>query len=206
LGYFQGFCDSPEKYISDLFNPDFVSYKPRPEMEEDPSFKQLIPYVVFRYQTPDGETQLFSYARGKGQGESRLHDKWSIGIGGHISSVDNSENEPYRDGMRRELEEEVMIDTPYSERCVGLINDDESEVGKVHLGGTGQENLAVCPGRLKTQERRSQPLLGNNSKVLIAAGPSDTVGGSTRKVLAKRVRRHKRRGSRREEHRPQNSA
>ncbi|MDC0296813.1 NUDIX domain-containing protein [bacterium] len=134
LGYFQGFCDSPEKYISDLFNPDFVSYKPRPEMEEDPSFKQLIPYVVFRYQTPDGETQLFSYARGKGQGESRLHDKWSIGIGGHISSVDNSENEPYRDGMRRELEEEVMIDTPYSERCVGLINDDESEVGKVHLG------------------------------------------------------------------------
>ena len=77
---------------------------------------------------------MFSYARGKGQGESRLHDKWSIGIGGHISSVDNSENEPYRDGMRRELEEEVMIDTPYSERCVGLINDDESEVGKVHLG------------------------------------------------------------------------
>ena len=47
LGYFQGFCDSPEKYISDLFNPDFVSYKPRPEMEEDPSFKQLIPYVRF---------------------------------------------------------------------------------------------------------------------------------------------------------------
>lgn len=133
LGYFQGFCDTPEKYLTDLFNPEFIAYKPRPEMEEDPSFKQLIPYVIFRYRTPEGETQIFSYARGKG-GESRLHNKWSIGIGGHISSVDNAENEPYRDGMRRELEEEVTIDTPYSESCVGLINDDESEVGKVHLG------------------------------------------------------------------------
>jgi predicted NUDIX family phosphoesterase len=60
-----------------------------------------------------------------------------VGIGGHISLCDaesGSSNHPYEEGMRRELEEEVRIDTPYSARCVGLINDDQTEVGRVHLG------------------------------------------------------------------------
>lgn len=134
LGYFQGFCPEPEKYFTELMNREFISYRPRPEMEEDPSFKQLIPYVIFRYKGEDGVTKLFSYSRGKGNGEARLTSKWSVGIGGHISSVDDAENNPYRDGMRRELEEEVKIDTEYTDACVGLINDDETEVGKVHLG------------------------------------------------------------------------
>ena len=115
-------------------NREFFSYRPRPEMEEDPSFKQLIPYVIFKHVDADGVTRLFSYSRGKGNGESRLTSKWSVGIGGHISSIDDTENNPYRDGMRRELEEEVHIDTEYTDTCVGLINDDETEVGKVHLG------------------------------------------------------------------------
>lgn len=134
LGYFQGFCHEPDRYFSDLMNPEYFSYRPRPEMEEDPSFKQLIPYVVFRHVDDDGITRLFSYSRGKGNGESRLTSKWSVGIGGHISSIDDAENNPYRDGMRRELNEEVRIETDYTDRCVGLINDDETEVGKVHLG------------------------------------------------------------------------
>ena len=57
--------------------------------------------------------------------------------GGHISSIDaavDSGSDPYQEGMRRELEEEVIIDTPYTVRCVGMINDDLTEVGKVHLG------------------------------------------------------------------------
>ena len=70
-------------------------------------------------------------------GEGRLHRKRSVGIGGHISAIDAGEHaigNPYQEGMRRELEEEVAIDTPYTARCVGLINDDETEVGSVHLG------------------------------------------------------------------------
>lgn len=134
LGYFQGFCHEPDQYLTDLLNPEFFSYQPRPEMEEDPSFKQLIPYVIFRHTNEAGEATIFSYSRGKGNGEARLRSKWSIGIGGHISSVDATENNPYRDGMQRELQEEVKIDTAYTDSCVGLINDDETEVGKVHLG------------------------------------------------------------------------
>jgi predicted NUDIX family phosphoesterase len=90
--------------------------------------------VIFRYRDSSGQTLLFQYTRGKGQGEARLHAKRSVGIGGHISADDAVQTNAYDEGMRRELEEEVIIDTPYQSRLVGLINDDESEVGRVHLG------------------------------------------------------------------------
>ncbi|HIA18957.1 MAG: NUDIX domain-containing protein [Pirellulaceae bacterium] len=137
VGYFQGFTEQVDQYLERLLDPACISYRPRHEMEEDPSFKQLIPYVLFRYTDEAGAIQLFQYTRGEGQGEKRLHSKRSVGIGGHISSIDaavDSGSDPYQEGMRRELEEEVIIDTPYTVRCVGMINDDLTEVGKVHLG------------------------------------------------------------------------
>jgi predicted NUDIX family phosphoesterase len=134
LGHFQGFSADVGRYLPQLLDPTYVSYRPRPEMEQDPSFKQLIPYVIFRHRDADGTVSLFAYTRGKGQGESRLHAKRSIGIGGHISADDSSGENPYDEGMRRELLEELVIETAYEARLVGLINDDETEVGKVHLG------------------------------------------------------------------------
>lgn len=134
LGHFQGFSPDVARYLPALLDPLRTSYRPRPVMETDPSFKQLIPYVLFRHRDEAGETHLFAYVRGKGQGERRLHRKRSVGIGGHISQDDAAENRPYEEGLRRELAEEVTIDTAYVEQCVGLINDDETEVGRVHLG------------------------------------------------------------------------
>lgn len=134
LGHFQGFCGDVERYWKGLLDPTHTSYRPRPEMEQDPSFKQLIPYVIFQYKPAGGDPQIFQYTRGKGQGEARLHAKRSIGVGGHISADDAAQASAYDEGMRRELEEEVIIDTPYSGKIVGLINDDETEVGRVHLG------------------------------------------------------------------------
>lgn len=133
-GYFQGFCAETAGYLEKLLDPNQTQYLPRDKMELDPSYKQLIPYCIFQYVDPQGVPHLFQYTRGKGQGESRLHSKRSIGIGGHISSLDAGESSPYREGMRRELEEEVTIDCEYSESCAGLLNDDENEVGRVHLG------------------------------------------------------------------------
>ena len=66
-----------------------------------------------------------------------MHNKRSIGIGGHISSDDaTSDNDldPYREGMQRELSEEVIIQTSYRDQLVGMLNDDKTDVGKVHLG------------------------------------------------------------------------
>ncbi len=133
-GYFQGFCADPDSYLEQLLDPSNTRYLPREKMETDPTFKQLIPYCIFQYTDPSGEWHVFQYQRGTGQGESRLHKKRSIGIGGHVSTLDVGDHSPYEVGMQRELDEEVRIETEYRQRCVGLINDDENEVGRVHLG------------------------------------------------------------------------
>lgn len=130
LGYFQGFCTDVEPYLKTLLDPAYISFMPRDQMENDPSYKQLIPYCIFRY----GD-ELFNYKRGKMQGEGRLHSLRSIGVGGHISSTDQSlRGSIYLDAMHREIEEEVYLETTYRDTCVGLLNDDQTEVGKVHLG------------------------------------------------------------------------
>ena len=137
IGHFQGFSAEADRYLTILLAAENTSYRPRSEMEEDPSFKQLIPYVIFRYRDAAGGESIFCYTRGKGQGEKRLHRKRSVGIGGHISSQDSSSEKslhPYEEGMQRELDEEVDIATTYTSQRVGLINDDQTEVGRVHLG------------------------------------------------------------------------
>jgi predicted NUDIX family phosphoesterase len=137
LGYFQGFTDQMDRYLDDLFRPENVSFRPRHEVEQDPGYKQLIPYMIFRYRDQQGRQFVLQYTRGTGQGEGRLHRKRSVGIGGHISADDvgsSSDGDPYAEGMRRELDEEVLVETAWTSRCVGLINDDQTEVGQVHLG------------------------------------------------------------------------
>lgn len=133
-GYFQGFNSEVDRFLPSLLADSNTSYLPRDEMEIDPSFKQLIPYCIFRHVDQSGAVTVFQYTRGSKQGEKRLHSKRSIGIGGHISTLDLGEKSPYQVGLDRELEEEVRIDTSFNQKCVGLINDDENEVGKVHLG------------------------------------------------------------------------
>jgi predicted NUDIX family phosphoesterase len=130
IGYFQGFQEEDGASLAKLLDPEQISYRPRPEMEQDPSFKQLIPYCLF---TCGGK--YFFYTRGKAGGEARLKSKRSIGVGGHISSADVGKTDhPYQEGMKRELEEEVSTARVISNKLVGLINDDLTEVGKVHLG------------------------------------------------------------------------
>lgn len=130
LGYFQGFHGNVDRYLSTLLDPAHTSFRPRNEVEEDPSYKQLIPYCIFRH-----EGRIFSYRRGKKGGEGRLHSKRSVGIGGHISSTDRLHGDRrYDEAMHREISEEVYLDSGYTDRCVGLINDDETPVGRVHLG------------------------------------------------------------------------
>lgn len=140
LGRFQGFSADIARYLAPLLRCERLAYRPRREMEDDPTYKQLIPYVVLEHILPNGEAMVFSYTRGGGGGEERLHAKRSIGVGGHISTLDAAHEDAstdeglYRRGLERELAEEVRIETPYTERLAGLINDDETPVGRVHLG------------------------------------------------------------------------
>ena len=136
VGAFQGFCGDTASYLPLLLDPRHTSWRPRASVEEDPSFKQLIPYCVLSWRAEDGTPRYFAYTRGGGQSEARLRAKRSVGIGGHIASCDGAHGDDtsYDAGMRRELAEEIAIEGQWQARCVGLINDDSNAVGSVHLG------------------------------------------------------------------------
>jgi predicted NUDIX family phosphoesterase len=132
LGRFQGFHPVADRYLDALLVPELVQFLPRSSVEDDPSFKQIIPYVILAH----GD-RVFCYLRGKSQGEARLHRLRSLGVGGHIEDVDadgRGTRDAYEMAMRRELEEEVEVAAPGELKVVGLINDDSNEVGQVHLG------------------------------------------------------------------------
>ncbi len=100
-------------------------FEPRPAMELDPSFKQLIPYLVLR----DGPS-YFLMQRTRAGGDARLHDRWSIGVGGHLNPGDGD----LFGGLRREWHEELVADFEPTFEPLALLNDDTTDVGSVHLG------------------------------------------------------------------------
>lgn len=108
-------------------------FLPRHDLETDPSYKQVIPYVVLKCRN-----EVFAYTRGRLSSESRLVAKVSIGLGGHVEWSDDSLFDDamasYVRASKREVEEEVAMTSPYSERIAGLIYDGSTDVGKVHLG------------------------------------------------------------------------
>ena len=135
IGVINGFESDVDRFLGPILRSEHLAYKPRSAMEVDPSYKQLIPYVVLEWTDAAGQCQVFAYTRGGGGGEKRLHAKRSIGIGGHISREDSGDgNDAYLVGMQRELAEEIQLDAQYSETREGLIYDPSNEVGQVHLG------------------------------------------------------------------------
>lgn len=137
VGAFAGFRPADDAYRSALLDPAVYQFRPRSEVETDPSFKQLIPYLVL---TCRG--RVFHYARGASGTEARLHAKRSVGIGGHIAEADAAGSaDPYRAGMLRELAEEVTVGR-YTETPFGFIFDPTTPVGRVHLGVVHRLELA----------------------------------------------------------------
>jgi predicted NUDIX family phosphoesterase len=133
LGSFQGLNFRPEKYLRAILSRGSNFFIPRTEAENDPAYKQIIPYALMAF-----EETVLHYVRGKKAGEQRLVAKGSIGIGGHMNETDESlfalDEQAYRGGVEREVNEEIKIDTPFEDRIVALLNDDSTEVGRVHLG------------------------------------------------------------------------
>ena len=134
VGAFNGLALDVQRYLDKLFMQGVPRFIPRSKAEKDPSFKQLIPYVIMSC-----EGKYLSYVRGKRAGETRLVAKRSIGIGGHINPTDDMPLfgnffETYLTAVQREVAEEVSVETTYKDRVVALLNDDSNEVGQVHLG------------------------------------------------------------------------
>lgn len=119
-------------------------FVPRAIAEHDPSRKQVIPYLVLR----DGE-RTFLMRRTRAGGDARLHDRWSIGIGGHLNPGD----EGIAGGLAREWREELVAAFEPRYRFLGLLNDDESDVGSVHLGAVFVADAAGRPVAVRETDK-----------------------------------------------------
>ena len=133
LGSFQGLSFEVERYLPAFLARENNFFTPRAAAETNPALKQIIPYVLLVH-----AGRVFHYVRGKKSGEQRLVAKGSIGIGGHMNDGDEHlfalDRDAYNEAVQREVAEEVRIETTYSNHVVALINDDSTEVGRVHLG------------------------------------------------------------------------
>ncbi len=121
-------------------------YAPRSEAEPDPTRKQLIPYLVLR----DGD-RWFLMHRTRAGGDARLHDRYSLGVGGHLNPGDGG----ILGGLAREWAEEVAADFDPEFRLVGLLNDDTTEVGAVHLGVVFEADAGGRPVAIRETDKLS---------------------------------------------------
>jgi predicted NUDIX family phosphoesterase len=104
-------------------------FKARVDVENDPAFQQIIPYVVFRHL----DRYLLTH-RLRASSEKRLRKQYSLGVGGHINPGDLEGGDPILDGLKREWAEEVIYDGRFEAKLLGLLNEESSPVSKVHLG------------------------------------------------------------------------
>lgn len=125
----------------------------RPIAEVSPAYRQIIPYVLIR----NGDTYLVLKRTTK-QTEARLHHKLSVGIGGHINP-----GHSLLDGLRKELDEEVQIHANYEMEFIGIINDDTTDVGRVHLGAAYVLDVGTRDVAVKETEKMSGEWMSRNA-------------------------------------------
>lgn len=128
LGSKTGIVEVEEQKIQQLIQKEGL-FIPRNQAEQDESFQQIIPYVVMK-----NNGQILLLLRTSKQGEKRLHDKYSLGVGGHINNLDDQKPwNAFLKGMKREITEEVDVEI-HSIDYIGIINDTSTPVSRVHLG------------------------------------------------------------------------
>lgn len=124
----QGFCPDITQPLIDLIT-QHQEFLPRSLMEQDATYKQIIPYIIFRH-----NERYFVMQRKATASEQRLKNKYTIGIGGHMRQEDMLNSSSIFDWAKREFHEEVEYTAPFTVTALGIINDDSTDVGTVHLG------------------------------------------------------------------------
>ncbi len=128
VGYFEGICTDVVKYLSAINTKSL--FKERGLVENDIYFKQIVIYAIIHCRG-----KILRYRRGPKLLESRLMNKLSIGIGGHVTLEDSKTNhDNYISCLYRELNEEIYINTKFNKNIVATLNDDSNSVGAVHFG------------------------------------------------------------------------
>jgi len=145
IGYFNGISKDVSKYLDNPKLIDSLHYTERKPAETNPKLKQLIPYSIIAWNSLKWESNpsdkdkaydvyYFVYQRTNKSGETRLHNLYSLGVGGHINPCDGEPKNCYEAAFMRELKEEIDLSEGFTQQKIGLIYDDSNEVGKVHFG------------------------------------------------------------------------
>ncbi len=128
-GKWQGLKIDNLDYHVDLIKKN-CEFKRRGDVENDSSYQQIIPYVVFNF-----EDKFFVYKYLPKAGEQRLIDTYQLGVGGHINPIDGDKEDVLDAGMMREWNEEVDFKGNILEKkLIGILNDESRPVEAVHLG------------------------------------------------------------------------
>jgi predicted NUDIX family phosphoesterase len=144
-----GIRDVPEDSLAAVIRRS-GEFRSRSEMEVDETWKQVIPYPILR----DGH-RWFLMRRTKAGGDARLHDRFSIGVGGHVNPDDGGLDGDLSIALRREWREELDVDFVPEFRFVGLLNDDTTAVGRVHVGLVYEGDAAGRPVAIRETEKLS---------------------------------------------------
>jgi predicted NUDIX family phosphoesterase len=120
------------------------TFRRRGDAEDDPSWKQVIPYLALR----DGDA-IVLMRRSRAGGDMRLHDRYTIGVGGHV----NPEDGGVLGGLRREWQEEIVADFEPAFEPLGVLNDDDNAVGAVHLGLVFSADTGGRPVAIRETEK-----------------------------------------------------
>ena len=125
-------------------------FMPRSQAERDESWKQVIPYPVLR-----DRDQWFLMRRTRSGGDARLHDHYSIGVGGHMNPDDGGLDGDLERALRREWLEELAVEFVPEFHFVGLLNDDSTAVGRVHVGAVFEADAAGRPVEIRETDKLS---------------------------------------------------
>jgi predicted NUDIX family phosphoesterase len=121
-----------------------ATFRRRGDAEDDPSWKQAIPYLALR----DGD-EIFLMRRSRAGGDVRLHDRYTIGVGGHVNPDDGG----VLGGLRREWQEEIVAAFEPTFAPIGVLNDDDNAVGAVHLGLVFSADAGGRPVAIRETEK-----------------------------------------------------
>lgn len=154
----------------------------RRHAEQDSTLKQLIPYTVVAK-----AERVLLLRRSKKGGDARLHDKLSIGVGGHINPPDAEHGDVLVAAARREIDEELQVDGQLKSRPIGLINDDSNPVGSVHVGAIYLGRLAAGDASVRETETLSARWVDLDELEAIAADGASSLETWSR-LIAPRLR------------------
>lgn len=166
--------NNSEFYVSDSDDLDTIIssksfFMNRSEAEVDFEYRQIIPYICLKSE----DNKYLIYKRLSGSGEGRLHDKYSIGIGGHVNPIDEKDNlhnyqlSSLYNCIYREIEEELKLEdrllkiSDYNKpQKLGYIISDHSDVEKVHIGIVYELKLTIDYKNIISGETDSLQLYG----------------------------------------------